>query len=349
MKQRFESGAKSLSSIGFTLIEVMVSIAVLTLLVLGVSKMLSSTSAIARTETKHIDTDTQARAVFDRLATDIRQMVHRTDVDYYIKQPIGYSGHGNGHAYGHRLSTGEQGSDQLAFFSQVPGYYPSTVAQGSISLISYRVNSNSSSPAYLRLERMAKGLLWNGADTQTNQNGKFPIVFLPATISAVSPWYGAVNNDSTAKSADTDFEVLGPNVFRFEYYYLLKNGNVKDVPWDQDARPSQQTIALPTSIGLTDVQAIGVAIAVIDPASRALVNSANPTGLLDLASDLDDFKSAPGRGVGGAKKVGDMEVQWNEAVASAATTGRTSSNTIVPQAAVSSIRVYTRYFDLGDE
>ena len=84
------------------------------------------------------------------------------------------------------------------------------------------------------------------------------------------PWYAAVNNDTTPKSQDPAYEVIGPQVFRFEYWYLLKNGNLTDVPWDTDARPTQTTIDTPSGIGLTDVQAIAVAIAVIDPTSRAL-------------------------------------------------------------------------------
>src|SRR6266550_741045 len=153
---------KRFSKDAFSLVEMLVSVTVLVILALVVSQVLSSATILARTETKHIDTDTQARAVLDRIALDFLQMVKRTDVDYYIKQPAGYAGHGNGHAYGRRLQSGEQGSDQMAFFSQVPGYYTQTTGQGPVSLLAYRVNQNSNSVAYLKLERMGKGLLWNG-------------------------------------------------------------------------------------------------------------------------------------------------------------------------------------------
>ena len=37
---------------------------------------------------------------------------------------------------------------------------------------------------------------------------------------ALDPW-------NTAKYAtNSTLDIIGPNVFRFEYYYLLKNGNV---------------------------------------------------------------------------------------------------------------------------
>jgi len=277
-------------------------------------------------------------------------MIKRSDVDYYIKQPNGYTGHGNGHGFGRKLQTGQQGSDQIAFYGQIPGYYPSPSSAGSsVSLVAYRVNSDSSQPAYLRLERMGKGLLWNGVDNSSNLNSQttlLPIVFLPQTIAGMGrPWYAAVNNDNTTKSRDTDYEIAGSQVFRFEYWYLLKNGSVTDVPWDKDARSAQTSISSPSSIGLVDVQAIGVAIAVIDPASRSLVSTSS---LFDLASDLDDFATAPGRGIGGTKKSGDVEAQWNIVIQNTIGSGQTSSGPTskVPPAAASAIRVYSRYFDL---
>jgi hypothetical protein len=348
-------------SAAFSLIEIMVAVAVLVILTILVGQLTNSATAITRHGTKHIDADTQARAVLDRIGFDIAQMIKRTDIDYYIKQPTGYNGHGNGHGYGHKLQTGQQGSDQCAFFTLVPGYYPAGYTsgqQGPISLVAYRVNSDSSRQSYLMLERMAKGLLWNGVDNSSNLNNAntlLPIVFLPQTISGMNrPWYAAVNNDATPKSQDDAYEVVGPQVFRFEYWYLLKNGNLTDVPWDTDARPAQTTIDTPSGIGLTDVQAIAVAIAVIDPTSRALLYDPAYTAdpwhkLLDLASDLDDFKTAPGRGVGGAKKAGDLEYRWNIVLETVAQTGQTSANSKFPSPAASAIRVYCRYYDLRSQ
>jgi hypothetical protein len=318
----------------FTLAELLVSVAVLALLVLMLTQLINNAAPIARTAGKHIDTDTQARVVLDRIAVDFAQMLKRTDVDYYLKQPNGnYHGHGNGHGYGNKVQSGQQGSDQIAFFSAVPGYYPSTGAQSPVSLVAYRVNQDSTSASYLKLERMGKGLLWNGVSTSnnppTNSNYTSPIVFLPLLINDRWP---AATDGSTANA---DYEVVGPQVFRFEYYYLLKNGNVTDVPWNTDAGH--------TSInGLADIEAVAVTIAVIDPQSRPLIL---PSSLFDLASDMADFKDAKGNG-NPAKKIGDMEDQWNTAVLSAVSTGKTSTNSSVPPAAASAIRIYNRYFDL---
>src|SRR6266513_3710405 len=176
----------------FTLVELLVSVLVVTLVVLMVAQLMNNASAITGTGHKHVSTDTQARAVLDRMALDFAQMLKRTDVDYYLKQRANYSGHGNGHGWG-QGHNGDQGSDQFAFFSQVPGYYPSDSAprqQSPISLVAYRVNENSSKLAYAMLERMAKGLLWNAVDTTTNQNfATYPIVFFPQTIAGIGrPW-----------------------------------------------------------------------------------------------------------------------------------------------------------------
>ena len=346
----------------FSLLEVMISTAVVAMLILLVAQLMSSATTITRTGTKHIDTDTQARLVLDRMAVDFAQMLKRTDVDYYVKGPTNYNGHGNGHGYGKKVVSGQQGSDQIAFFSQVRGYYPSSGSQSPFSLVAYRVNQDSTSASYLKLERMAKGLLCNGVSNSsvTNPNQKssrtipYPIVFFPGQITAGTgpwaqpwgPWAAAITNNSSggtnSSSYDSDYETIGPSVFRFEYYYLLKNGGVTDVPWDISARPTQTSLTNPASIGLTDVESIAVAIAVIDPASRSLISDAS---LFDLASDMADFKNAKGNG-NPAKNIGDMEDQWNTAVLSAVSSGKTSTNSLVPRAAASAIRIYGRYFNL---
>jgi prepilin-type N-terminal cleavage/methylation domain-containing protein len=356
---------------GFSLIELLVAVFVVTIMVLILGQLMGHATTVTRTGNSHIDTDTQARVILDRMAIDIAQMLKRTDIDYYVKGSGGYTGHGNGHAYGHKVSSGQQGSDQIAFFSQVPGYNSTSYSSTSpLSLIAYRINSLSASPAYLRMERMGKGLLWNGTfnSTVSNPNNKnsrsiwYPIIFAPGQIGAVGgptgpwatpwgPWAAAITNDTSGNlnnsgSQDADYEVIGPNVFRFEYYYLLKNGLITDVPWDQDARPSQTSLTSPTSIGLVDVEAIGVAIAVIDPANRALIDATSSSGLYDIASDFADFKSAQGRGVGAQKKVGDLEADWETSLSAIIANGKTSTNTVIPKAAVSAIRIYGRYFNL---
>jgi competence protein ComGC len=339
---------------GFTLAELLVSVFVLVIIIFMFTQLMTTATAITRNGHKHTDTDTQARVVLDRMALDFAQMVKRTDLDCYVKQPNNYNGHGNGHGCG-RGKNGDKGSDQMAFFSQVPGYYPTgytTGEQSPISLVAYRVNEGNANnnPAYGRLERMAKGLGWNAIDNNPNPNSPYPIVFLPQIISNISAWSAAINNDNSGNSRDSDYEVIGPGVFRFEYYYLLKNGRVTDWPWDRFDFPSQQTISNPVQLGLSQIEAIAVSIAVIDPAGRALIQAASSqTGygdILDLAAELPDFKNTCGRGGGNQKSLGQLEDQWNTILQSVAQTGQTPQGKLIPREAAKGIQVYNRYFDL---
>jgi Prokaryotic N-terminal methylation motif len=338
---------------GFTLAELLVSVFVLVIIILMVAQLMSNATAITRTGNKHITTDTQARAVFDRMAVDLAQMLKRTDIDYYVKGPTSiYHGHGNGHGWGNRRQTGQQGSDQIAFFSQVPGYYP-TGSASPISLVAYRIyEGGNTNPAYLKLQRLGKGLLWNGvsnpAQPPNNSQYTSPMVFLPLLIN--DRWPAA----TSGSTANDDYETIGAGVFRFEYYYLLKSGQLNDTPWDIFARPNQTTLTNPEKIGLTDIEAIVVAIAVIDSASRALIDAASPTGLDEIGSDMADFRSARGRGFGGTKNIGDLEYSWyatlvgdaNQGLPGIINTGQTSAGSPVPPEAAKAIRIYSKTFDL---
>jgi hypothetical protein len=323
---------------GFTLAELLVSVFVLVIIIFLVAQLMTSATAVTRIGNKHIDTDTQARVVLDRMALDFAQMLKRTDIDYFVKGPDSYNQHG--HGWGRHPPPGQLGSDQIALFSEVPGYDPSSGVRGPISLVGYRVNQDATSGnrSYLRLQRLGKGLIWNSTPPPGNDSSNpRPMVFLPLLIS--DRWPAAVSGTD----ADIDYETIGPGVFRFEYYYLLKNGKVTDIPWNTDSPPDHTSLA---GIGLGDVEAIAVAIAVIDPAGRALIDAASPTSLLDLASDMADFRTSPGRGVGGAHRIGDMEDSWKTVIQTVISMGQTSSGTPIPPEAAKTIRIYNRYFDL---
>jgi prepilin-type N-terminal cleavage/methylation domain-containing protein len=292
----------------FTLLEMMVSIAVLTIVVLIVSQLFSSATTIATIGNKHMDADNQARAVLDRMAEDFAQILKRADVDYFLKQP-------SNPETGQNKNTGK--NDQLAFFSQVEGYYP-TSSQSHLSLVAYRVNSSSGTPGYNKLERLGKGLAWNGASASNT-----PIVFSPLTI--VGTWLNA----TTSNGVDSDYELVGPQIFRFEYYSQLRQGDLTDTPWD-NINQSHTSIQ-----GLRDVGAIIVVIAVIDPKSRALLSD---NQLVTLAAQMHDY--VPYDSPGNSGKVGPQpQVQWQDAV----------NSSTIPKAAATGIRFYQRYFYLNGQ
>src|SRR6266511_5345205 len=59
----------------FTLAEILVSVFVLGIIVFMVAQLMTSATAITRAGNKHVDTDTQAREVLDRMALDFAQML----------------------------------------------------------------------------------------------------------------------------------------------------------------------------------------------------------------------------------------------------------------------------------
>ena len=282
----------------FTLAELLVTTGVLVLLVFFASQLFNSAATITTLGHKQMDADAQARQLLDRMAIDFAQMVKRSDVDYYLKS----SATGTG-----VRSLLQPGNDKIATYSAVPGYYLSgstSTQQSPVSLVSYRVN------AQHKLERMGKGLVWNAVFTTDT-----PVVFMPIPLASPlpigelpfptpnplpTPAWPNVDNLSGSPTPDPNTEVVGSQVFRFEYYYLV-NGQfatgagitstpppptLSDIPWDTRicSCPSPTPTATPTPTitplalcchtapeGMQDVAAIVVDIAVIDPKSRMLV------------------------------------------------------------------------------
>jgi len=290
------------SAEAFTLVELLVAVSILVLLTLTVARLFDAASSATTASNRHMDADAEARPVLDRLAIDIAQMVKRSDIDYFFKSP----------ASPQLVSGLVPGNDQLAFFSQVAGYYPSTGSQSPFSLVAYRINSDATSKAYNKAERLGKGLLWNGVSAASAS-----IVFLPLQISSI--WPASTNSTPDPQN---DYEIVGPTVFRFEYYYLLKNGVFSTTPWDTAAGHSSIN-------GLQDVSAIIVAIASIDRKSSGLISS---TQLSALALNMSDYDTT--------MQPGDLLGQWRSSVDS---NGVTPS---IPRVALSAIRLYERYLYL---
>jgi prepilin-type N-terminal cleavage/methylation domain-containing protein len=286
---------------GFTLPELLVTVGVLVLLVLLFTQLLNSAATITTLGHKQMDVDSQARQLLDRMAIDFAQMVKRSDVDFFAKGTVAPN----------TVGGAMTGNDRIAFYSGVPGYYPSgssSSSQSPVSLVAYRVNSDSSSPSYNKMERLGKGLLWN-AVTPTPA----PVVFLPLTIGAsatsvTGTWPAAVSSTLP----DTDYEVIGPKVFRFEYCYLLRsNGNLSITP------PSD----------VSGIAAIIADIAVIDSKSKVLLSN---TQLTSLAGQLSDYavNMVPGQ----------LRNNWQNTL---------NGITNLPRPAISGIRLYERFFYLS--
>ncbi|HEY7001857.1 MAG TPA: hypothetical protein VH330_08950 [Candidatus Udaeobacter sp.] len=266
----------------FTLAELLVSVGVLVLLVLLATQLLNSAATVTTLGHKQMDADSQARQVLDRMAIDFAQLVKRSDVDFWAKGTVAPNSVGGPMT----------GNDQITFYGTVPGYYPPSGSQSPVSLVAYRINSQS------QMERMAKGLVWNGVSSTDT-----PIVFMPVKFSAAFPTSGS--------GSDPSYEVIGPQVFRFEYCYLRTDGTLSITP--------------PTDV--SGIAAIIADIAVIDSKSKVLLSN---TQISTLAGQLSDCAAnmVPGQ----------LRNNWQNTL---------NANTTLPRPAVSGIRLYERYFYLS--
>jgi hypothetical protein len=196
---------------------------------------------------------------------------------------------------------------------------------------------------------MGKALAWNGAVPIAPQNSSLtPLVFLPQTIGGPQPaggnWPAAVNTSAF----DSNYEVTGPQVSRFEYCYLLKNGTFSDVPWDTTSSVGHSKVS-----GMQDVAAIVVDIAVIDPRSKVLVTDCQLTQLNGAALPAgcptpEQYPVLIDWGDTGCAGCPD-QTQWQQTPGLLLEKWRAAldANTIgLPQPAISGIRVYERYFYL---
>ena len=298
----------------FTLAELLVSMGVLVLLVLLFTQLLNSAATTMTLGNKRMDADSQARQLLDRMAIDFAQMLKRTDVSYYLKTLANPQT---------AVTQGGNPNDQTAFFSAVPGYYSQDGYNSNASLVAYRVNADSTSASYNKLERMGKGLALNGAYNPNPSGSPIPLLFLDSTTNPTTTiqniWPAATNS----MAADSDYETAGPQVFRFEYYYLLSSNPSVGTANQLSAGPWSNV----NSFVIKDVAAIVVAIAVIEPKSKVLLSNDQVAA---LAATLPDFTidSTPGQ----------LLTQWQAAL---------DANTLgLPRPAISGIRLYERYFYL---
>jgi prepilin-type N-terminal cleavage/methylation domain-containing protein len=303
------------SHAAFTLIEVLVAMAVLAIIVVMVANLLSSATSVTTLSNNHMDADNQARIVFDRMALDFARLIKRKDVDYYIKQT--------------------SGNDQIAFYSEAGGYYPSGVTgntpKGTVSLIGYRINDN-------KLERLSKALIWNGVTASTpgatgiSLSTDKAMAFLPQKL--ITTWPTIVGASDPDPNPDPDYQILSDQVYRMEFCFLLKpviTGGVTTTASALALKPSYSAV-LNDYTGFKDVSAIVVTLAVLDSRSRASVTAANFSTAI---GKLADFSLTPPTGYTTPQA---PLLSWQANVA--------SQDLGLPVRAASQVQIYQRYFYL---
>lgn len=260
MDSRYKLRRRALSEsscTAFTIVELLVSIAILSLLVVLLANMVGMTTTATSRSSRLLDADNEARIVFSRMAQDLGEIVLRSDADsYFVKDPTGGR------------------NDAFYFFGRSKGEFPNGTSESQkspLALVGYRVNDQASSQFENELERLAIGLLW------ADSSGGSPAQLLfnaedetgnkkPNTIRG--NW-----NQALSPTSDQYYQVLGGQTFRLEYTFLV--------------RSNATSAARLTTIAPSDpaeLVAIVVGIAVLDSTSRIKVE--------DLAQAVNAFPNA---------------------------------------------------------
>ncbi len=315
--------SRRLFAAGFTLVEMLVAIAALSILVLVVAQLLNSSGAVIALGTKHMGADLQARLVFDRMAADFGAMVMREDVDCVFSP--------------------QTGNDSLFFYGEGPSYAPltgSSTQQSTVSLIGYRINSS------YQLERLGKYLTWDGASAGGGSTQPGSIIFLtplngqadPTTTIPVN-WSGVLGSAPYGGGTDSSYHVLAEGVFRLEICYLIKGSNGL-FSYSQSPPSLSATNVYAVNLGdnalhdLSSISAIVVALAVLDDASLKLIPS-----LSDLSQQFPDPQAAD---LAASPPVLMLQ-SWENKLASTGFAAKAG----IPQSVASQVRIYQRIFYLN--
>lgn len=270
------------------------AVVVLALLILMVSQLVQSGSAVIAGSRKDLSADAQAREVFSRFALDVAQMAKRPDLDaVFSDQP---------------------GNKKIFFYSESPGFASTSTNLSSLSLIGYRVVTNTG------LERLGKGLTWSGNGAAT-----FLTYSSTGATNAISQstlegtWGSSIGASPSFEGTDNDYHSLAPGVFRLEYCFQKKDGS--------------HSLTRDSNKGFRDVSAIVLTLAVLDGDSRKIAPDT-----AGLASALPSPSSA-----NLTNHILAAEL-WRDIVKNTPSYASTAG---VPTAAAARVRIYQRAFPLN--
>ena len=161
----------------------------------------------------------------------------------------------------------------------------------------------------LELDAVALLQLARARADQCVASTKKPLLFGLQAIA--NNWPAATDN--VRADPDSDYELIAPQIFRLEYFYLLKTGAISN---------------LPSAQGMQDVAALVVTLAAIDPKSRVLLSDGQ---IATLITRLGDFNPAT------HTNISDLVTSWQTTL---------DGTTDMVRPAIAGIRIYQRSFDL---
>jgi prepilin-type N-terminal cleavage/methylation domain-containing protein len=187
---------------GFTLVEMLVAVAVFTLLAVMLTQVVFMTSQAITIDTKKLDSAAQARVFFDRLGRDLAARPTRSDL-------------------GGIQFTQDPASAYFQFYSAVSGYSTNAPTRR-LSLVGYRIHA-SPTTGMLCLERGAANADWTAAGSP---------IFLP-------PSY--LTQPAMPVLSDDDYDVLAEGAFRMEFCFLLTTGELSPHNYSATTGPATAT------------------------------------------------------------------------------------------------------------
>lgn len=296
----------------FTLVEILVAMAVLSLIVLVVVQIFNTSSTAISQNSKNMNALDAAESVLQQIGLDTSRMILRNDVDYsFEKIAAGASGN-------------LPGNDVLSFYARTPGLsatgVPSNDTPRPLSVVKYQVVQNAVTNL-LELDYGALQIDWDNA-------GSNPLVLTSATQLLTTP---------NTLPAVASLTTIAPEVIRMEISFVLATD---PVPTDSPPRlltpvppvyvaysstQPQNPSALPFPI--QNVAGIMVGLVVIDPKSRLLLPPGADVKVAQLFPD--------------AVANEDLLALWTPK-----NIPSQLSAAGVPPPAMAGIRVYQKYFPL---
>lgn len=174
---------------GFTLVELLVAMSVLTGITLLITILVSNVTKTVELGKRSIDSDAIARSFFNRLSRDIDNMLIRKDINY-----------------GFHKQNAKQ-DDLLSFLTTSKGTGGSTRP---ISVISYE-RFNREMQRCSRSAIVGTGTSWNAP------------IFVSGAPALDLDDAALLVNDSAFTIANSDYQSFGGEIIRFEYSFLLED------------------------------------------------------------------------------------------------------------------------------
>lgn len=267
------------SSKGFSLIELLAAVSVMSILGLLVTQITLGVASGAKSSMQPVDSYAQARLVFDRLAMDLRNMPIRNDLEY-------------------QFGATPASDNVLLFFSLTgsnpdPGR-PSNENRGA-GIIAYRIGldypkESESRPALLR---GSKAVYWSGNMSKDHMGLE--------QLSANAPWTPAllpvVNGTGTSSYPNGDYDVLAAGVFHTDLCFILREDYTNPatgVTSKAGALLASAPVKRLNGIDYTDpskIRAIVLGVAVIDLETRKLATASQLKALATEFPPMEDGRT----------------------------------------------------------